>query len=151
MKKGIIIIVVILTAFGCRKSTSTGGIESEYPDPTAQETQLYEEVIAVHDKVMPRLGDIASLKSRIEEQIGILESNPGHDPERLAKLRNQMKALDEADEAMMAWMRQFIASYEGWKHDSIMHYLNGEKDKIEKVDEMVDNAIRQTKMLLGEE
>lgn len=150
MKKWIIIIVVIFTVLGCRKSSSNGDIESKYPDPISQETQLYKDVIAVHDKVMPSLGNIASLKSRIEEQIGILESNPDLEPERLTKLRNQMKALDEADEAMMAWMRIFIASYEDWEHDSIMQYLIDEKDKIDKVYEMVDYTIRQTKALLEE-
>ena len=150
MKKCIIIIVILFTVFGCRKSSSNGDIESEKSDPISQETQLYKEVIAVHDKVMPRLGNIASLKSRIEEQIGKLESNPDLEPERLTKLRNQMKALDEADEAMMAWMRIFIACYEGWEHDSIMQYLIDEKEKIDKVNDIVDYTIRQTKALLEE-
>ncbi len=150
MKEVTMLIVVLFIVFGCGKTASDGNTETEKSDPSAQETQLYKEVIAVHDKVMPSLGNIASLKSRIEEQIGILESSPGLDTGRLAKLRNQMKSLDEADEAMMEWMRKFIAGYEGWEHDSIIQYLTGEKEKIDKVDEIVNNAIRKSKVLLGE-
>ena len=99
---------------------------------------------------MPNLAKIASLKSGIEDKITSLEKLETPDGARLDELRQQMIDLDKADEAMMEWMRDFNANQEGWARDSVLRYLERQKEIITNVGVMVDDAIRQAEEMLGE-
>jgi len=140
----------------CQKSGSNGKEQTQNPD-VEEVTNLYNEVIGMHDKLMPRLQTISNLKSQVEERITRLEGAEGaegaegSDDHQIGDFRNQMVALDSADEAMMDWMRNFIANHEGWEHDSIMSYLTDENARIREVVEIIEKTIAQTNELLDQE
>ncbi len=136
------LLLLVLLLFGACESKKT-----EEQDTESEQSKMYQEVIDIHDKVMPRLQDISIMLENLESRIDSLDQVSGSE-EDLAVLRQQMIELDEADESMMNWMRQFQATYDGWDEQKIIDYLKEEKIKISEVDELVDKSIDKAKSLL---
>ena len=144
------ITALALIIVGC-KSENTESDQDDNGEEISTADVLYEEVIAIHDEVMPHLARIATLKSEIEEKITELENADLPSEEELQALRDQMITLDEADEAMMDWMRNFNSNQEGWAEDSVLRYLEAEKLRITDVGVKVDEAIRKAREMLEKE
>ena len=64
-------------------------------------------------------------------------------------LEAQLLDLEEADESMMHWMRNFEANHEGWSHDSIMSYLESEKKSVGVVRDKMNSSIDEAETFLG--
>jgi hypothetical protein len=77
------------------------------------------------------------------------DSTTSMNDERIEIVENSISMLEEADEAMMHWMRGFEVNQEGWPHDSIMSYLSKEKEKISKVRDKTLEAIKQAEEIIG--
>ena len=112
------------------------------------EKQLYDEVIEIHDEVMPKMSTILALERQLKEKIQELDSASPDETAKIELLKNQIPKLQEADEAMMQWMRNFQVNQEGWSHDSVMSYMGDEKDRITIVREKMLETITETEQLL---
>ncbi len=91
--------------------------------------KLREEVMAVHDEVMPRMGDLYNAKVALQEQLGAA------DPDSLQRQKITLKIaqIDSASEQMMVWMRAFNTTPEGESENEIRQYLESELGKVTKV------------------
>ena len=98
--------------------------------------QAYDQVIAVHDEVMPKLSYISALKGHIETQMDLAD-----DSLVTATWHILMINLDVADEAMWVWMRQFNADLESVDLDEALAYLKSEQENIDEVASKINNAI----------
>jgi hypothetical protein len=150
MRKYHLIPALLLMFAACQNSSTTN--ESENPEnnsPEALEQTLYQEVIKIHDEVMPKLQEISNLKGKVEEKITEFEGIDQEDA-RLNTLREQLVNLDEADQSMMDWMHNFKTTYDGWTHKETMEYLQKEKERIRKTGELVDESIASARSLLEE-
>lgn len=79
---------------------------SETDEKYARAQEIYQEAIEVHDEVMPRMDDIMRLKSLLNERIDALQQRVGEMPgDSLQRMQEIVQKLEEADEAMMKWMR----------------------------------------------
>ncbi len=108
-------------------------------DRPGQEETAWDDLMAVHDEVMPRMSDLARAKSGINSY---LEENPGLPDSTRLRLENQTSEIDQAQESMMNWMNQLISPLdklrEGREHEEVMAYLEKEQGLIEGVrDEML--------------
>lgn len=108
---------------------------------------LKEEVIDIHDEVMPRMDAIFSYRSKAENK---LEAE-GLTEEEAEQLRALIRQLDEADDAMMGWMRGF-KMYESDLGDiteeEVFAYYIGEKAKITEVKFQMLKALEDAAGLL---
>ncbi len=120
--KSIAIVLLVFLA-ACRES-------SRQPSP---DDVLYDEVMAIHDKVMPEMTTIHNLKKELHAL-----RTPDSDSLILARIKD----LDDSDEAMMSWMHSFKVPD---KSDAKKIYLEQEKDKISKVSEMIYRSMDQAK------
>ena len=104
--------------------------------------QLYEEVIAIHDDVMPKISDISKLRRKIRK-----------DKQENIESINYMKELEEADDAMMDWMSDFqkYKTYDDSTKESKIKYLNNEKIRIQSVSDQMYGSIETAKKYLNEE
>lgn len=95
-------------------------------------TQM-EQVIAIHDEVMPKMGTIGKLIGQLEDKIETAEN-----PEAYRAAR---KDLREANKAMMDWMKGFGNSFDG---DEIRKgkALSEEKQQILDQKELSVKALR---------
>lgn len=135
------LMLIVLLLAGCGQ---TGNQEQQEANGTDRE-QLYDEVIAVHDEVMPKMQTIMNLKEQLRQKIDSLAADTVANQAQLEKVRSLTEALDQADEAMMSWMRGFKRDYGEMTEEEIMDYLNQEKEKIEQVAEQTETAIREAR------
>lgn len=60
--------------------------------------EMHDEIMVVHDEVMPKMTDIYKLRKNLQKQT---------DPQTKEARDAAVIKLDEAEEAMMAWMSQY--------------------------------------------
>ncbi|MBK8698852.1 MAG: hypothetical protein IPN29_04660 [Saprospiraceae bacterium] len=94
--------------------------------------QLHNSVMAVHDGVMPKMDDIHDARKKLKASMDTGDS---------IKVFMLLKQLDDADEAMMVWMEDFNSSFESMPIQEQRKYLDGEMLKINRVRELMLNAI----------
>ncbi len=99
---------------------------------------LYDQVMAVHDEVMPKLNDIYKLKEELKNQI--TEALPQDKKEEIEAM---ISKLDSASEGMMVWMRNFNPLPDSLGEEQAKEYLENEMEKIKKVREEVREALEK--------
>lgn len=113
---------------------------------------LKEEVIAIHDEVMPLMGDLKSLKKEADtltEQL-TMEDSVVHE-QRIDELKALSQQLDHAFDGMFVWMRQFKTPEEGVEKPEAIDYLLDQKVKVEKVNKDIKEALALAKQELGKD
>ena len=110
-------------------------------EPLSPREALYNEVMLVHDEVMPRMSDIMSLSKRLKA----VAATEGTDAEKASELRTN---LEVAGESMMNWMRNFNPDFENQTSEEAMDYLKIEKERISAVKEGMETAINQAESFL---
>ena len=140
-------LILLLTAYSLltfshtKKSSETGTAV----EPTIAE--LKTEVLAVHDEVMPKMGDLRRARKDLMLQAdSLIES----DPERAALLNAAADALGNANESMMQWMRAYEPEFEGTEEE-IREYLLGQKESIQKVKEDMLGSLAAGQEILASE
>ncbi len=89
------------------------------------------EVFAIHDEIMPEMGSLMKLKRETKNKIQLLDSLGVNTD--VSNLNTIIQELDEADEAMMKWMRKFKNPTEETSETEALKYLEGELKKIKEV------------------
>ena len=126
IKTSLFIILSLLWIIGCKDSSTT------------TEDSLYDEVMAIHDEIMPKMKDINDAKKQLKKI---------QNEENQAQVDALILQLDQADEAMMEWMNQFKPPQAEDKaaRDT---YLQMQKSKIVAVQEQMMSAIADAKSIL---
>lgn len=111
--------------------------------------QLKDEVIAVHDEVMPFMGQLKSLRQEVLEKSVLLEQQDSvlH-AEKIVQLNVLAEQLDQAFEGMFVWMRQFDSNFTGTEKE-VNDYLLDQKQKVQKVNDDIKEALSAAKKELG--
>jgi hypothetical protein len=115
------------------------------------ETQaLKDEVIAIHDEVMPYMGELRSLKKEIELKSDSLskEDSVAY-AEKISHLNQLAEKLENAFEGMFVWMRQFKAPEEDTDKKEAKAYLEDQKILVEKVNTDIKTALEKAKSELN--
>lgn len=114
--------------------------ENQIPDEEVAEKELNDEVMAIHDEVMPRMDELMRLKGKLQAKVDSIRTSEG-DTTFISTLRERIIAIRKADSAMMTWMRQFKVVDDSVNHEQRMEYLSNEREKIITVREMMTQAI----------
>ncbi|MEL6122452.1 MAG: hypothetical protein AAFR14_01920 [Bacteroidota bacterium] len=91
-------------------------------DQDTPEGLLYQQVMDIHDEVMPQMKDIHQLRKKLRKIEGAASNE---------SIQDMLLELQKADDQMMDWMADFKRPKEG--DSNAMSYLNTEMSKIEKV------------------
>lgn len=109
-------------------------------------------ILDVHDEVMPKLGEVMSLKRKVLAKATEIEADsPG--AESLKDLRDLAGDLDGARDGMMKWMNDWAKSKEphmsgtSSKEDQIAFFA-AEMERITKVKEAINSSIAAAKEIL---
>ncbi len=134
--------------------TSCGNRDANSKNVESQkevENQLWEEILSVHDEVMPKMATLNKLQRELKE---ISEINDvSRDTTQLQNVSKAIQILEQADEAMMDWMQgfqQLEALRANQKHEQILNYLENEKTAIDSVKEKMNGAIEKGRKLLDD-
>lgn len=115
---------LLLFLMACKENSS---------GPTSPADKLKDEVMAIHDKVMPEMTTIHNLKKELQAL-----RTPDSDSLILAKIKD----LDDSDEAMMQWMHDFDVPK---NEEEKKAYLLDQKSKISGISELMYRSIDQAK------
>lgn len=111
--------------------------------------QVEKDVFAIHDEVMPKMGQIMDLRNALSQKIVSIDS--------LLKIKNEdslqqqkdqaltlSNALQQADEGMMNWMHAYNGdSLKALSGEEALKALNAEKTKISQVrDQMLESITK---------
>lgn len=111
-------------------------------------TQM-EEVMAIHDEVMPKMRTLSKLVADLKEKVDTTATGKEYEM--------AMKDLQEANKSMMDWMMGFGDRFDS---DEILEgkelspekqeWLNEEEEKVEALKEQINTSIENAEALLKE-
>lgn len=139
-----LLFVSVLVLMGCQKKSHENEAHeqaSEAIDNSGNEA-LYNEVMKVHDEVMPKMNDIYNLKQELSKK---LADSIKLTDEKKNEIENTISKLDSANESMMVWMRQFNPIPDSLGEEKAREYLESEMEKVKKVREDIVAAIDKGK------
>ncbi len=123
-----ILLIVLLIACG------------EKPD---QVKVLKDEVMDVHDEVMPKMGDLRKASKSLLMKAETLDSTSA------AELKTIAGDIEAANEFMMDWMRQYEPNLEGTEEE-VLKYYKEQREGIQEVKERMLNALEKGQKALSE-
>jgi len=128
MKYSILLLFILSILTACKHTEADSEVQI-----------LYDQVIEIHDEVMPKISDINKLKKRIRIS-----------DDKSKRALSLLKELDDADEAMMSWMSDF-QKYKTLSDSSSqekLKYLEVEKTKITQVSDQMLSSIENANIFL---
>lgn len=118
--------------------------------PKQKEENLAKEVMAIHDEVMPRMGEISSYRRELKQKLKAQEFQFSAETRiEREKMERLVMKLDSADKGMMDWMHNYNGGKDLYSHREIMDYLDAEKKKISEVKTYMESTLDETKKYLG--
>ena len=85
----------------CKQASSTG-------EPTSSDAKTIEtEVMALHDKVMPKVNEITDLSAELRKYIAALPESADGRRETPDSLMQVMESLKLAEQGMWEWMKSY--------------------------------------------
>ncbi len=126
-----LLLTIVILAVSCNQSAQD----------VAQEQQKWDEIMAVHDEVMPKMSDI----NRLSEDLTARVSTPDSiQMEEQKIIRNHIQGLTNAENGMMDWMgnvRQLDDVRAETDHAGVMKYLDEEKKKVDELKQQMLQSI----------
>ncbi|QLG45618.1 protein kinase family protein [Costertonia aggregata] len=139
MKK-IVLISALLTLtilFSCK----------EEEKKTSEPTQM-EQVMAVHDEVMPKMGTIGKLVGELKSKVDTTAAGREYE--------QAMRDLQKANQSMMDWMQSFGNRFDSEEilegkelTEQKQKWLDEEEENVKALKEEINSSIAKAKTLLG--
>ncbi|MEM6316650.1 MAG: hypothetical protein AAF960_03215 [Bacteroidota bacterium] len=106
----------------------------------SEQQQLWDEVMVVHDEVMPKMGELHKLEKQLKKQTSTEAQQAA------------ITKIEAAQESMMDWMRNFkpMRKVAKMEHQVAMDYLKEEQKKVAEVKRLMLEGIEVGQGLLSE-
>lgn len=102
---------------------------------------LYDEVMAIHDEIMPKMDDLYRAKMALQQR---LDSAAVDDAGR-EEIARKIAQIDAASESMMVWMREFNPIPDSEGKEKAREYLLEERARIQEIREKMLEALEQAR------
>ncbi|MEQ8338535.1 MAG: hypothetical protein RIA62_14360 [Cyclobacteriaceae bacterium] len=112
-------------------------------DKPDQINKLKDEVMGLHDEVMPKMGDLRKASKSLIMKAETLDSTSA------TELKVIAEDIEAANEFMMEWMRQYEPDMEGTEEE-LLEYYKSQRAGIQEVKERMLNALEQGQKALSE-
>ena len=141
--KSLLIPTAFLILISCGKTSDHAGHgESEDGNTDDANRALYDQVMDIHDEVMPKMEDIYKIKRELLEKIA---NTPGLAEEKKKEIERIISNLDSANNAMMDWMHNFNPLPDSIDQEKAREYLENEIERIKKVRDRTNEALERAK------
>lgn len=145
MSKVSVFFLLALFLYSC-----SGGIDTK---------ALKNEVLDIHDEVMPKMGELMSLRKKVMTKSETLSADVNHDQNEVYTLDSLAIALESANKGMMTWMNDWSKNASnfldqddqpiaGVTEAAVLNYLKDEKQRILNVNENFKSTIKAAKEAL---
>lgn len=132
MKMKLLSLLTIIL-MGCGGPSQEGQQSASDADSSDPNQVLYDQVMDIHDEVMPKTEDLHNLKQKLQEQIA---ATPGMVVEEREKLEQRIARLDSVNQMMMDWMHYFNLP-DSLSAEAKREYLESQMEKIKQVREAI--------------
>ncbi len=139
MKKTTLYFASILLAF---LSFSCGS------DTKDENKEMRDAVIAVHDEVMPKMGQLKAYEKEAQKRAEELLTQTPVDSAKVKELSTLSAELGEAYEGMFVWMRQYEVKDEDKSPEEIKAYLDEQMVLVREVNEKIKKSMEKAETLL---
>ncbi|WP_246581555.1 hypothetical protein [Echinicola shivajiensis] len=114
----------------------------------SEQEALKDEVIKIHDEVMPKMGELKSEEKRLLDLAKqyLLEDSVNNIG-KAEKIKKAASNLEKAYDGMFVWMRQFKADLSEMEEEEAISYLNGQKEMVSEVNEDIKKALEEAKKI----
>lgn len=129
----------IVIASACQQQSRDQHQDHDHGGEAGVNQELYDEVMRIHDEVMPKMNDIYKLKTAKKTRLEM----PGLPEQERQQIQNDIARLDSANEGMMVWMRQFDPP-DSVSEEQARTYLQAELEKVKQVREDILEALQST-------
>ena len=132
-----------LLLFACSPAAKEDESAADQLSPEQQKVKnLEEEVIHMHDEVMPLIADLVDLKGRLERRNQELESTDASGAQDQVIIHQMIISnLETAHDSMMDWMRNYEVVDVDADVEGNLAYLEQEKLKINEITKQIYSAI----------
>lgn len=145
---GILLGLCLLACNAATEPEETTSDSPFTPEELSTQQQAWDEVMEIHDEVMPKMGAIHQATKKLKEQ---WENNAELDSGLKDEISIAIEKLETADEAMWEWMhqlRQLDKLRAAESHDAIMTYLAQQKTSMTKVRQQMLNSLESADSLI---
>ena len=127
--------LLTLAVFSC--NSGTGGSSSE----NQKIEDLREEVLAIHDEVMPKMSALTSLQGQLTERLKSLKSQEEIDMEKVKETNKILGELNRAENAMWDWMDGF-SKFDSVPNEEKERFLMSEKISAEGMRDLMLSSMQ---------
>lgn len=106
--------------------------------------KAFDEVMEIHDEVMPEISTINKLTRQLKGKIDMMAN-----PDSIQIMKTALSDLEKSEEGMMDWMHELDVPGKKIEDAAAIVYLNKEKIKIRKVSVDMKKSIANGKLILG--
>jgi hypothetical protein len=125
-------IVITAILLGCSQKSNEHD-HHDTTDPIVEEggnQALYNEVMKIHDEVMPKMEAIYNRKGILKDSIA---NTPDMSEEKKKEIEDAIVKLDAASKGMEDWMHKFNPLPDSLGEEQAREYLENEMEKIKEV------------------
>ena len=148
MKKITFILTIIsLSIISCNDTDN----KTESSEKTlTKEERLYNEVIEGHDEGMKKMRRLLGSQKAVEQALDSLtkDSKAKHNTVYIQQLEGLKEELAQAETNMNIWMEEFSPDTLNSDKVKRVQYLEAEKAKVGKVNDLINSSLRKTDSLL---
>lgn len=129
--------IIALAIVGCQKSDQAHHHdEGNATESDSTNTILYNQVMDIHDEVMPKMEDLYNLKKDLQGKLATASTGDEK------SIKQRIVEIDSASKMMEDWMHEFNPPADTTDQEQIRAYLEGEMEKVKRVREAMTNALR---------
>ncbi len=110
--------------------------------------KLREEVIGVHDEVMPKMGQLKSMERRALSKVEEIERADPSDSVSVEEYKALAYDLSQAHDAMFVWMRQYEVEDGGKTEEELKEYLDSQMVLVTEVNVKIKDALAKAEEML---
>lgn len=154
VKRHILLLIIgSVIWFGCESKKSSENDQAvvsnrEIPAEAKAEETMHDQIMAVHDEVMPKMDIIMNVKGQLLEKLDSLRDLSNSPETTIELISSSVAALEEADENMMNWMRNWNPPADTVSHDKKMDFYKVQQKAIDMVSNNMKQSIDSATMVL---
>lgn len=141
------ILFASLLLLSCKPSTDAGNTSSE---GSANDLKaLEDQVMAIHDEVMPKMADITKLTAELRTIKATIKENPDGKMVSPDGLEELMGSLKLAEQGMWDWMKAYSDTKPTIKEDQMKSFYESQLETINKIKQDMLGSIEKAQSWLA--
>ena len=141
MNKIIYVLIAASIIVSCAKTTESHDHDHSAMEADSTNTILYNQVMDIHDEVMPKMDDLYNLKKDLQAK---LQATPLPSGDIRKDLEVRIARVDSASKLMYDWMHEFNPPADSADQEQTRTYLESEMEKVKQVKLSVNRVLADT-------